>query len=250
MIKYITLALGLASASAFAASTVGEMSEIPSTAAESKKGFHGQIGLGVANLPEYVGGDETESIALPLINVSYNDRFYFKFNKLGGWFYKSDKGFRVGGLITTHRGYDAKDIPDTYNWVGDRDDSIMAGVNVVYRRGKFASEVGYLSDVSDESDGAKFYVQASYTFLANRTYTLTAMGKIESQDEDLVGYYYGNNESATNATIGLIGTYKLSDRWSLLGAVTATSLGDEIADSPIVEDDSYNMALVGATYSF
>jgi len=249
MIKYITLALALATTSVFAASTVADMSDVKA-ASQNKRGFNGQIGLGVANLPKYVGGDDTETIAIPLINVNYNDRIYFNFNKLGGWLYKSNNGFRVGGLITIHQGYDAKDVPDKYNWVGDREHSVMAGLNVAYNQGRLSTEAGYLTDVSDESEGTKFYVQASYTFLANATYTFTAMGKIEHQDEDLVNYYYGVNDSGTNASIGLIGTYKLSQRWSLLGAVTVATLDDNIIDSPIVEGDSYSMALLGATYSF
>ena len=250
MIKYLTLAIGIASASAYATSTVGNMSEIPDTGTDAKKGFHGQVGVGVASLPEYVGGDETEGVGLPLINVSYNDRFYFKFNKLGAWVFKSDGGFRVGGVVTTHAGFDDDDLPDKFQGYGDRENSMMAGVNMEFKQGRFSTEVGYLTDVSDESEGSKMYAQVGYTFLANRTYTLTAIGKIESLDEDMVGYYYGNNESTTNATLGLVGTYKFSNQWAMIGAVTATSLGDEIGDSAIVEEDSYNMALVGVTYSF
>jgi len=251
MIKYLALAIGLASTSAFAASTVGNMSEIPTTTSDSKKGFHGQVGLGVASMPEYIGGEDNESVGVPLINVSYNDRFYFKFNKLGAWVFKSDNGFRVGGLITAHRGFDAKDV-DVNRPAYDREDSTMAGVNMQFTRGKFSSEAGILKDVSDESEGAKMYIQAGYTFLANAKYSMTAMAKIESLDDEMAGYYYRNYESTVNATLGLVGTYKITDRWTLLGAVTATSLGDEATEgtNTWVTEDSYSQALIGATYSF
>ncbi len=249
MIKYVALALSLASASALASSTLASMENIPDSETNSKKGFHGQIGLGVASLPEYMGGDDTETRALPLINVSYNDTFYFKFNRLGAWLLKSDNGFRFGGVVSHHAGWDSDD-GDLLVGLEDRDASIMAGVNAAYSKGMFSSEIGYVTDVSDSSDGAKFYAQAGYTVLATPQYTLTLSAKVEALDKDMVEYYHLTKESTVNATLSVIGTYKLSKKWTLMGLVSATSLGDEIADSPISEDDTHNMALIGATYSF
>lgn len=261
MIKYTTLALALTSASVFAASTIGNVTNIPDVKKDLEHGFHGQVGLAVANLPEYVGGDDLETTVLPLINVSYNDRFYFKFNRLGAWLYKSDNGFRVGGVVTNHAGYDAGDVPDYLrdNLVEDRDDSTMLGINAEYKKGMFSAEVGYLQDISDTSDGAKMYIQANYTVLAAPKYTLTLVAKAEQLDDDMTSYYYSainddnsfyTAKSATNLTIGTVGTYKINDKWTAIGALTVTSLGDEITDSPLVEKDTYNMVLVGATYSF
>lgn len=247
MKKLAAFALSLVSASVFATSTVGNLDNVPDVKTEAKQGFHGQVGLAVASLPEYIGGDETEGVALPLINVSYNDTFYFKYNRLGAWLLKSESGFRLGGVIMSHAGYDKED-GDLL--IVDRDDSTMAGVNLAYSKGLFSTEVGFVKDVSDTSEGSKFYAQAQYTMVATPKYTVSVSAKLENWDEDLVGYYYGNYESASNASLALIGTYKLNDKWTLLGAVSATSLGDEISDSPIVEDDTYNGVLVGATYSF
>lgn len=247
MQKTATLAALLLSASAMANTDVGNLDNSPNLPEQKRQGFHGQIGLGIANTPEYVGGDDNKTRIVPLINVSYNDTFYFKFNRLGGWLYKSDNGFRVGGLIASHRGYEKN---DGKKLVIDRDSSTMAGVNLAYNKGLFSAEVGYLTDVSDTSEGAKSYIQARYTFIANREYSLSAAAKIENLDEDIVDYYYGNSESTTNTSLSLIGTYRLNEKWNLLGVITATSLGDEIADSPIVEDDSYNSIILGATYSF
>jgi len=255
MKKIAALALIIASTSVFATSTVGGLDSVQNVQSTSKQGFHGQIGLGAISLPEYMGSDTSETIGVPLINVSYNDTFYFKFNKLGGWFYKSDNGFRVGALLTRQAGID-KD--DTLHYIHDREDTTMVGVNAVYKMGMFSAEVGFLkglgdydeTDYGDSSDGGKFYAQAQYTIVARQEYTLTVSAKVENWDEDLVNYYYNNKNATTNATVSLIGTYKLTDKWTILGAVSGTSLGDEIADSGMVEDDTYNGILLGATYSF
>ena len=264
MIKFVTLALAIASSSTFAFSTLGNMTNIPDVKHKNKPGFHGQVGLAIANLPEYIGGKNTETSVLPLINLSYNDRFYFKLNRLGAWVYKSKNGFRVGGVITRHAGYDAGDLPDHLkdNLGSERDDSTMAGINAEYKNGMFSAEIGYLTDISDTSEGAKSYIKAGYTVLTNPAYTLTLVAKAEMLDDDIAEYYYTafddgaslnrlyTAEGTTNLTLGAVGTYKINNKWTAIGAVTATSLGDEIADSPLVEDDSYNMFLLGASYSF
>ena len=250
MIKRLTLALGLVSASVFANSTVGELSEIPDSENIKNKGFHGHVGLAAASLAEYVGSDDNESRVLPLINVNYNDRLYFKYNRLGAWLFKSDSNFRVGALVSPHRGIDEDDLPNRFDGYGDRDPSIMAGFNMGFNKGRFRAEMAALKDVSDNSEGTKLQAQIGYTFLANEHYTLSASAKVESLDDDMVGYYYESFESATNYSVSLIGTYRLSPKWTLMGAVSTTSLDDEISDSDIVDDDTPTMALIGATYSF
>lgn len=250
MIKFVTLALGLVGASAFANTGIDDLSKLPGTEQRKSSGFHGQVGLGAAYLPEYVGGDDNETIAIPLINVNYNDRIYFKFNRLGAWLYKMDNGFRLGALVTSHHGIDEKDLPDQFDGYGDRDASTMAGINVAYSQGKLWSDFAVLKDISDNSDGTKLQAQIGYTFLANKQYSVSANAKVEALDEDMVNYYYNNKESTTNFSLSLIGTYKLSPKWTLLGVLSTTSLGDEISDSQIVEDDTPMMAIVGATYSF
>ncbi|WP_286263223.1 MipA/OmpV family protein [Thalassotalea atypica] len=250
MIKRLTLAIGLISTSVFATSTIGELSEIPDSGASKNKGFHGQVGIAAASLAKYVGSGDNETRALPLINVNYNDIIYFKYNRLGAWLFKSESNFRVGALISPHRGIDEDDLPNQLEGYGDRDPSIMAGFNMGFNQGRFRAEVAALKDVSDNSEGTKLQAQVGYTFLANKHYTLSASAKIESLDDDMVGYYYESYDSATNYSVSLVGTYRLSPKWTLMGAVTTTSLDDEISNSAIVDDDTPTTALIGATYSF
>ncbi len=249
--KISLLALALLSGSSLAAS-INDVNRLPDNEVKAKKGLHGQVGLAAASLPEFVGSDESKTSVLPIINVHYNDRFYFKFNRLGAWLYKNDNGFRFGGVVTSHSGYDKEDIKNNelaQSW-GDRDASFMAGLNVAYRYQKLNIEAGYVTDVSNNSEGAKFYTSASYTVFADKEKTLTLNARVERLDEDMVGYYYGIDEATLNTTLGVIGTYKLSKNWTAIGAVTVTALGDEVSDSVISTDDNANVALLGAVYSF
>ena len=56
--------------------------------------------------------------------------------------------------------------------------------------------------------------------------------------------------SGVNTTLGLYGSYDLSQRWRLLAGVSATQLDKKIKASPIVEDRLITAVYVGAAYDF
>ncbi len=173
------------------------------------------------------------------------------------WLWKPAKsGFRMGGLATSPSGWENQN-GETLQGLADNHSSTMAGINASYQIGRFSAETGFLNDVSNESDGGKFYLRGSFIVLAGNKFNLSITAKVEALDDDLVNYYYGVKgvetyivDSSTNTSLGLIGTYSLSPNWKIIGAVSSTALGDEIAESPLMEEDNYNMALIGTTYSF
>jgi len=127
-------------------------------------------------------------------------------------------------------------------------------VNAVYFNGRFSAQTGYLTE---NNEASKFFVQSSYIVFTNYKFNVAVTAKIETLDTELVQYYYGKirpnqhiSDTNTNATLGLIGTYELNSNWTIIGALTSTALADGIADSPLVEQNKYNMALIGTTYSF
>jgi len=127
-------------------------------------------------------------------------------------------------------------------------------VNAVYFNGRFSAQTGYLTE---NNEASKFFVQSSYIVFANYKFNVAVTAKIETLDTEQVNYYYGRmrpnrhiSDTNTNATLGLIGTYELNSNWTIIGALTSTALADDIADSPLIEQNKYNMALIGTTYSF
>jgi hypothetical protein len=127
-------------------------------------------------------------------------------------------------------------------------------VNAAYINGRFSAQTGYLTD---NNEAAKFFVQSSYVVFTNYKFNIAVTAKIEALDTKSVQDYYGvlsTNlnvpDTSTNATLGLIGTYELSPKWTIIGALTSTALADDIADSPLIEHNKYNMALIGTSYSF
>jgi len=266
MKKWLATTLLLASGTAFAGGS-GALSSVDAADAapeatkeeqvQAKKddwtsGFHGMVGVAAINTPTYAGVDDQETIGAPLINVHWKDTVYFEYNKIGGWLFKSDdKTFRVGLVARSRKGCDRGDC----NIVGHEvDDYGVAGVRAKWRNGRFSIDASVLGASEEDSGGEAEFI-AKYTFLANKQMTLTAMAKFEMLSEDAVDYLYyadtdANIDAVTNVSLGVIGTYNLSANWTMIGAVLATSYGDDLSDAPGVTEDSGTTALLGATYRF
>ncbi len=240
------------SGSAFAGSgVVGNIGDVSAPSGDAAGGWKVQLGVGAINAQTFPGVDDTETNGVPLINVSYNDTFYFEFNKLGAWLWKPENtGFRIGLVATPRKGYDKGDGP---NPLLEVDDTALAGIRAKWKSGMFSLNASLLGSSEDDS-GGEARLQANYTFIANKTGSLTGFAKVEALSEDAVDYFYYANsdtgDSSTIASLGLLGTYKVAAQWTVMGAVMASSYGDEISDAPGVTEDSGTTALIGLTYTF
>ena len=252
-----------AAAALFFASSVamaGVVSDVGSAAdvdvEQNDKDWSGLIGGAILSAPEYWGSEDTEASGVPLIIVDWKDTAYFKVNRGGYWFVKTDKGFRVGALLKIRPGAWEED-DDSIEDLGlassfeEPDAQIEPGVNVQYKVGMLTIE-GQLTS-GEDVNGA---LNLDYALIKSKEMVLTARLGIEHLGEDTVRYnWFGDISSAdvdaaTNTTVGLIGLYSLSPEWKLTFGVLSTSLADEVKDSTIVEEDSYTVSFVGALWAF
>ena len=244
------------------------MDEIPELDAKKGSGLHGLVGIGAMSVPDYVGGSENEVHAIPLININYHDTYYIKFNRAGWWFWRpSHSNFRVGAELGFRQGWERDDLKESLDTMFDLsnpqykkvDDSILYGLNAAFQAGRFSAEISLLNSSADENfydqePGTELVLRASYSIMATRNFNVTASTKVEALSEDTTDFLYGINgyapDSAVNVSFAVIGSYKFSKNWLMLGGAGVNLLDDEIADSPIVEDDTQSMALLGVAYSF
>lgn len=77
-------------------------------------------------------------------------------------------------------------------------------------------------------------------------------------------YYYGisqtesarsglptySSQDAFNPNVRLSGYYRINERWSMFGALSASRLSSKIANSPMADGRYVNTAIIAATYSF
>ncbi len=124
----------------------------------------------------------------------------------------------------------------------------------------------FSADVLGEHEGYELGLSYGYDF--NGPFKLpdlrvTPSVGVSYRSSQLNDYYYGVRSSEAAAgrprykagdssgpTAGLRLNYRLDDRWSLMGMASLKWLGDEITDSPIVDEGYVASFLIGIMYRF
>jgi outer membrane protein len=119
-----------------------------------------------------------------------------------------------------------------------------------------------LHDVLGGSKGNELRVGYGYEWQSGRV-RLRPQLSASLRDGKLNDYYYGvRPDEATalrpaydpgaglNAQFALYGSYRLSDRWRLLGGVSATRWASGVRHSPIVQDRTQYAGMLGVAYDF
>ena len=253
----IAVAAGLVAASTTTFGFDVDLGAAAAQDADPDKDWSGMIGLAAMSRPEYIGSEDSEGAAIPVIIVDYKDTAYFKVNRGGVWFWKPNEEFRVGAVAKIRAGAweddddsieDQEPLPPGFD---EPDTQLEPGVNALYKSGMFSAEVQLTS-----GEDVNLTVLLDYSLIRNKDHLLNLHFEVESLGEDEVKYgWYGDdssygNDDATNVTLGVVGMYTLNPSWKLLYGALAKSLDDEIDDSPIVKEDNYNLAFVGALWVF
>ncbi|WP_125717504.1 MipA/OmpV family protein [Pseudoalteromonas rubra] len=123
------------------------------------------------------------------------------------------------------------------------------------------------TDLSDESDATNFTFSAEVPLYESAYgFGISAQAQVRWLDADYVNTVYGisgqninasvgrtayhTDDNALNVTFGLNAYYQLTPEITLIGSVSRTELDDEISKSPLVGDDTMDVAFIGALYQF
>jgi len=158
-------------------------------------------------------------------------------------------------------GYKAEESP-VLEGLADTNYSIHAGVSLSLVNAPVNLNLQLLTDILNESDGSEISGTISKTY-AWKKFSLTPALSLNWQDSALVDHYYGISASDATATraqydagstintaISITAGYPINEKINTFGALRLEQLGDEIADSPIVNEDSVSSATFGLVYSF
>ena len=221
------------------------------------KDWSGMVGAVAQYKPQYIGDDDEQMTGAPVIVVDYKDTFYWNLDRGGWWFWKPNDAWRTGAVLYLRpqawdddNGHlrDVKPLPDGFD---DPDTGLEPGVNVRYQMDRFKAKAQVTS-----GEDVNMLVELKYALVQNAQFYVTANLGVEYLGEDEVNYqWYGDkgsldNDSATNVSLGVAVIQTLNPSWKLLYGVKATSLDDEIEDSPVGQDDMYTVVNFGAAYSF
>jgi len=241
----ILIATVLAGASSFAVAESGD------------KDWSGMVGATALYKPQYIGDDDEQTSAAPVIVVDYKDTFYFNIDRGGWWFWKPNESWRAGAVLYVRTqawdkddGHlnDVKPLPSNFD---DPDTQAEPGVNVRFKMDRFTAEVQVTA-----GEDTNALIEGKYNLMETDQFVVTAKLGVEFLGEDQVNYsWYGDkgsldNDSATNVSLGVSAVQTLNPSWKLLYGVKTTMLDDEIEDSPVGQDDAYTVVNVGAAWSF
>lgn len=138
----------------------------------------------------------------------------------------------------------------------------LAGFEYGYFKGPWSVGLLLLQDFTGVHHGQEVRASLARGFRVGGNYFDIAAGVIW-QSEDLLDYYYGVDEHEVSPDTGVyvadseitpfIRTdwrRKLSKKWSFQATLHYKWLGQEITESPIVEDDAVGTVFIGGVYHF
>jgi len=223
----------------------------------------GSAGLGVLThferSPYRDAGNRYDVLPLYLYE---GERFFLHANR-GGVTLAQDDVQRVDLFVEQRlEGFPADRLPASLNGMATRDSGIDLGLSWRLRQPWGTVQAELLHDVGGFSKGSEFRLGYTYDWRSGPL-SLRPSLSLALRDAQLNNYYYGvrPGEAAPgrtayapgtglNTTLGLFGSYEVSQRWRLLAGVSATVLDRRIKDSPIVQKRVLPGVYVGAAYDF
>ena len=223
----------------------------------------GSAGLGALmhfeRSPYRDGGNRYDVLPLYLYE---GERFFLHANR-GGVKLQQDDAQRVDLFVEQRlEGFPADRLPDGLAGMATRDSGIDLGLSWRYRQPWGTLQAELLHDIGGFSKGSEFRLGYTYDWRSG-PWSLRPSLSLALRDARLNNYYYGVRPgeatpgraayslgAGLNTTLGLYGSYDLSQRWRLLAGVSATVLDRQTKDSPIVQKRVLPGVYVGAAYDF
>lgn len=224
-----------------------------------------QLGLGVGTAPEYTGSDHYSLRYVPLISVSYKDKFRF-FGTEGLLTLYGTKNFRTGLLIRYRGGRGENDHP-SLNGLGDVGGGFEGGAYVEGRVKKSVFRLRLAQDLSGEHDGLMLtmtadqgvYQSSDGKWVAgvglratwvSKDYAQTYFGVTPEQSLASGLNIYSPSSGIRDVVARGIIRYDMSKHWRISTLVQFGRLLGDIADSPLVEERGSAMQALGGVGVF
>lgn len=225
-------------------------------------GWTGAVGAGPIVFPHYSGGKATQAWLIPLISAEYKDILYIEPLRAGVYFWGSeDRKMGLGLAIEPRFGYKAGDGARLAG-MSTRGKSIEGGPAFDWDLGFVSLSASLFTDLTNSSRGESARLYAYRQIVKNETWKIGAFVGIDRMSHRVSNYFFGVNEleaspdrpafhtgSATNATAGFDGRYRLDKDYSVLFGLQQTRLGHEVAHSPIVETRQATVAWLGLAWN-
>lgn len=230
-------------------------------AAVKKDGDHWTLGAGAAWAPAFKGSDDYEIQPVPLVDVKYG-RFFARTGDGIGFNVLETPVFTAGASVNWMQGYDEDDVPDG---VEGADDALGARLFLSMRVKGAVATLEAVQAVTETDRGMTVGAGLAYPVQATDRLTLTpSLGVTWASEKFMDGYFgidgaeaaasglraYAPGSGLRDVTLRLSAHYRFTDNLSAVGSIGLSHLLDEAADSPLVEERTQPLGLIGLTYTF
>jgi outer membrane scaffolding protein for murein synthesis (MipA/OmpV family) len=220
-----------------------------------------QIGIAaVSSQSIYVGG-KNQLRVFPAIDYKYQ-RFYFQAGDLGLNLFESDNweinsGIGINLAGDQDRG-DSRLLADLPNL----SIPLSAFVSIQYKTSIGLFKVKHDYEINNKHNGNS----SSFSYSApirQGSWLLIPQLSFEHHSSEVVNYFYGINAAdataqlpayqtgaVNNWQLSFMGLRQINNKWSFVGSIQNEFLGDEISNSPIVDQDNRLAVFAGFLYKF
>lgn len=233
-----------------------------------------RVGANVAGGRNPFLGEDNVAALIPVVAYK-GERFYANLGNPGLSFFNGSTNF--GGLgysLVQTDDYNIDlvgrvramglypDDNDDLEGLDDRDPGFDLGVTARWQGAFGELNAQVLADVSNTSDGQEVILGYAYPFKHGQWSLRPELG-ISWQSSDLNDYYFGvDTDEATarraaydaGSTVtpyaGIEFEYAIDQRMDLIGGVGVGRLGDEVSDSPIIDERNLAGGYLGLSYRF
>lgn len=213
--------------------------------------FSAAVGAGVFSSQSIYKGGENQTQPFPYLELEYGPLF-FSGGELGVFVGGVEEwglgmALTVGSDFVGNTEYD--DSPELAD-LKKLDNVINGSINVFWETNYGEFGLAYSTDISNKHDGNSVRLSYGKMFQYGKWLIGPELSVIQNSEE-VTQYYYGVKDSQTKAgrpvytpgkskvyTLGLNVGYEIDEHHSLMGMVGATSYGNEIYKSPIVQEKS------------
>ncbi|PVV13552.1 MAG: hypothetical protein B6D77_04285 [gamma proteobacterium symbiont of Ctena orbiculata] len=233
-----------------------------------------RVGANIAGGKNPFLGEDNDAALIPMIAYK-GERFYANLGNPGISYFNGSSNFAgLGYSIVQTDDYNVDLVGrvramglypednDELEGLDDRDPGFDLGVTARWQTGFGELNAQLLADVSDTSDGQEVILSYAYP-LKHGQWTLRPELGVSWQSSDLADYYFGvdTDEATARRAVYEVGStvtpyagiefeYAFDQKIDLIGGVGVGRFGDEISDSPIVDEANLAGGYLGLSYKF
>jgi len=236
----------------------GESHAEAADAGSEGKFIAGRLGAGVLVDSRYSGAAGYQAFPVPLAALEFGDVAYINYWQAGVYFLGNEQKTLGLAIVATPRlGFNSSDGARLAGMMTRRS-SIESGLSIDYGVDNSGVSLGYLHDITGASNGGLVRLLIYRRMEFTEHFGADAFVGMERLSAKVADYYYGvaSNEATaarpfyrpgtdTDVTAGLHFNYDFGRSSTLLFGYEATRLGDNLANSPIVEHRMTNLFYFG-----